>query len=156
MQDQPTQPWQTCAVTNGAGTLTGAVSNVAVNCTTNNYHVSVTVTGLTGANFALQLNGGAPVAVTYDGGYGFADDLASGTNYTVTMASPPDEQACTIANATGQVAGANISNVNITCTSEAFSSIVREFTPALDLAYDPYRASYTCQPTLPPRARSSP
>ena len=58
VQDQPTQPWQTCAVTNGTGMLAGPVSNVAVNCTTNNYHVSFTVTGLTGANFAAQLNGG--------------------------------------------------------------------------------------------------
>ena len=60
VQDQPTQPWQTCAVTNGTGTLTGPVNNVAVNCTTNNYHLSVTVTGLTGANFALQLKAGRP------------------------------------------------------------------------------------------------
>ena len=137
VQDQPTQPWQTCAVTNGTGTLTGPVNNVAVNCTTNNYRLSFTVTGLTGANFALQLNGGAAVPVTLDGAYSFAADLASGTNYTVTIATLPDGQACTIANATGQVAGANITNVGITCTTEAFSSIVRDLVPTLDLAYSP-------------------
>ena len=76
VQDQPTQPWQTCAVTNGTGTLTGPVNNVTVNCTTNNYHLSFTVTGLTGANFALQLNGGAAVPVTQDGAFAFAADLA--------------------------------------------------------------------------------
>jgi hypothetical protein len=139
VRDQPTQPWQTCAVTNGTGTLTGPVNNVAVNCTTNNYHLSFTVTGLTGANFALQLNGGPPVSIIMDGPYGFGADLASGTNYTLTIATQPDEQVCTIANATGQVAGANITNVAITCTTTAFSSIVRDLGPGpmLDLAYSP-------------------
>jgi hypothetical protein len=135
--DQPIQPWQTCAVTNGTGTLTGPVNNVAVNCTTNNYHLSLTVSNLTGANFALQLNGGAALPVAWDGTFGFAEDLASGTNYTVTIATPPDEQDCTITNATGQVAGANITNVGITCSTGAFSSIVRDLAPALDLAYNP-------------------
>jgi hypothetical protein len=135
--DQPTQPWQTCAVTNGTGTLTGPVNNVAVNCTTNNYHLSFTVTDLTGANFALQLNGGAAVPVTQDGAFSFAADLASGTNYTVAIATLPDGQDCTITNAAGQVAGANITNVGITCSTAAFSSIVRTITPTLDLAYSP-------------------
>ncbi len=136
VQDQPTQPWQTCAVANGTGTLTGPVTNVAVNCTTNNYHVGFTVTGLTGANFALRLNGGPAVSVNHDGAFAFAD-LASGTNYTVAIATQPDGQTCAIANATGQVAGAHVSNVGVTCTTEAFSSIVRSFTPLLDLAYSP-------------------
>ena len=136
VRDQPTQPWQTCAVTNGSGTLTGPVSNVAINCTTNNYYVAFTVTGLTGANFAVQLNGGEIVSAILDGPYAFTE-RASGTNYTVTIATLPDEQDCTIANATGQLAGANIINVAITCTNEAFSSIVRTITPMLDLAYSP-------------------
>jgi hypothetical protein len=137
VQDQPTQPWQTCAVTNGTGTLAGPVNDVAVNCTTNNYHLSFTVMGLTGANFALRLNGGAPVAVTQDGPYTFAANLASGTNYTVAIATPPDGQDCTIANATGQVAGTHITNVGINCDTAAFSSIVRSLGPTLDLAYSP-------------------
>ena len=65
VHDQPTQPWQTCAVTNGTGTLTGPVSNVAVNCTTNTYDLIFTVTGLTGANFALKLNGPVSVPVPF-------------------------------------------------------------------------------------------
>ena len=117
VRDQPTQPWQTCAVTNGTGTLTGPVNNVAVNCTTNNYDLSFTVTGLTGANFALRLNGGVAVPITQNGAFGFSADLASGTNYTLAIATQPDEQVCTIANPTGQVAGAHISNISITCST---------------------------------------
>lgn len=137
VRDQPTQPWQTCTVTNGTGTLNGPVNNVAVTCTTNNYRLGGTVTGLTGANFTLRLNGGAATPVFFDGAFGFDADLASGTNYTVTIATLPDGQACTLANATGQVAGASISNVSVICSADAFSSIVRTFTPALDLAYNP-------------------
>ena len=136
VQDQPTQPWQTCAVTNGTGTLTGPVSNVAVDCTTNTYSVIFTVTGLTGANFAVKLNAGAAVPIFLDGPFGFSD-VASGTNYTVSIATQPDEQNCTITNPTGQVAGAHISNIDITCSTGAFSSIIRDFPPALDLAYNP-------------------
>jgi hypothetical protein len=137
--DQPIQPWQTCAVTNGTGTLTGAVNNVAVNCTANNYHLSFSVTGLSGANFALQLNGGAAVPVTQDGFYSFAADLASGTNYTVTIANLPDEQNCTVGGGTGKVANSNITSVGINCTDEAFAFFVRDLAPvpALDLAYGP-------------------
>jgi hypothetical protein len=136
VRDQPTQPWQTCAVTNGTGTLTGPVNNLAVNCTTNNYHLSFTVAGLTGANFALRLNGGAAVPITQNGGFSFFADLASGTDYSVAIETQPDGQACTIANPTGQVAGADITNVTVTCTTEAFSYIVRELM-TLDLAYNP-------------------
>jgi hypothetical protein len=136
VQDQPTQPWQTCAVTNGTGTLTGPVSNVSVNCTTNTYSVIFTVTGLTGANFAVKLNGGVAWPIFLDGSFGFSD-VASGTNYTVSIAKQPDEQNCTITNPTGQVAGAHISNVDISCSTGAFSSIVRDLVPALDLAYSP-------------------
>ena len=137
--DQPQNPWQTCTVTNGTGTLTGPVNNVAVACTTNKYHLSFTVAGLSGANFALQLNGGAaePVPVTSSGAFSFSADLASGTNYTIAITTQPDGQVCTIANPTGQVAGANINNVSITCTTEAFSYIVRDLFLTLDLAYNP-------------------
>jgi DNA-binding beta-propeller fold protein YncE len=134
--DQPTQPWQTCAVTNGTGTLTGPINNVAVNCTTNHYHLFFNVTGLTGANFAVRLNGGAAFRIVEDGAHSFSADLASGTDYNLTIDTLPDGQDCTIANATGQVAGADITHVGITCDNEAFSSIVRNLY-ALDLAYNP-------------------
>jgi hypothetical protein len=58
----------------------------------------------TAPNFASRLNGGTGVAVTQNGAFSFAADLASGTNYTVTMATLPDEQDCTIANETGHFA----------------------------------------------------
>jgi len=48
VQTQPTNPDQTCVVTNGSGTATADVSNVQVACS-NTYTISGTVTGLTGS-----------------------------------------------------------------------------------------------------------
>jgi hypothetical protein len=56
----------------------------------------------------------------------------------------------------GQVAGANITNVSITCTTEAFSSIVRELVPTLDLAYSPASGELYVSTDTPPRARQLP
>ena len=53
--DQPTTPWQTCAVTNGTGMIVDAdVATVAVACTTNSYKIRGTVSGLTGTGLALE------------------------------------------------------------------------------------------------------
>ena len=123
VQDQPRTPWQTCTVTNGSGTLNAAVNNVAIACVTNNYRVGGTVTGLAGARFALQLNGGAAVPVAQDGAFTLPGDVASGTNYTVAVQSQPigPGQDCVVANGVGQVAGADVA-VTVTCTTQAFST----------------------------------
>ena len=128
VQGQPTQPWQTCKVTNGSGTLNAPVSNVVVDCTTNTYHVGGTVTRLVGVKFALQLNGGAAVPIAQDGAFTLPGDVASGTNYTVTAQSQPigPGQLCSVVNGTGQVTSADITNVQVDCVTQPFSSVVRD------------------------------
>ena len=124
-------------MTNGTGTLSGPVNNVAVNCTTNNYLLSYTVDGPHGRRTSrCGSTAGGPCPVTQNGAFAFSAICASGTNYTLAVATQPDQQVCTIANASGQVAGAHISNISITCTTEAFSYIVRDLM-TLDLAYNP-------------------
>jgi len=45
---------QTCAVSNGSGTVAAAnIGNVAVVCSINSYHIDVKVTGLTGTGLVL-------------------------------------------------------------------------------------------------------
>lgn len=135
VRDQPTQPWQTCTVTQGTGTLNAAVNDVAINCTTNTYTVGFTITGLTGANFALTLNGAAAVPIHQNGAFFIPTELPSGTNYTLAVHTQPDDQTCTIDQPAGPVAGANI-NLDINCSGQAFSYIVRDML-TLDLAYNP-------------------
>ena len=53
----PSNPAQTCAVTNGSGTANANVTNVQVSCCTTAYTIG-TVSGLSGSGLVLQNNGG--------------------------------------------------------------------------------------------------
>ena len=104
---QPSNPSQICTVASGSGTVTSApVSSVWITCTTNTYQVGGTVSGLTGTGLTLATAGEPSLTVpagatTFD----FANVLASGTTYGVTVATQPSSpsQTCTIANANGTV-----------------------------------------------------
>jgi hypothetical protein len=124
VQTQPTSPWQTCTPVATATGVVGAsdVTNANVACTTNTYGVNGTVTGLTGTGLAITLNGGAPVPVTGTT-FSFAGvQLASGTPYAVAVQAQPlsPSQTCTVANGTGTVGGADVTDVQITCSANSF------------------------------------
>jgi hypothetical protein len=117
----PTSPVsQTCTVTNGSGTVTNAnVTSVAVSCTTNNFNVGGTVTGVTGAGLVLQNNGGGDLPIP--GNTTFAFQAASGTTYNITVKSAPALQTCAVTNGAGTVGNANITNVLVACTAVTWS-----------------------------------
>ncbi|GEM_PF-896717 len=113
-----TQPGgQTCTVANGSGTIANAnVTNVDVTCgATPTYTIGGHVTGTSGAGLKLRLNGGPEQAIAGDGAYTFPDNLGGGTAYVVVVAASPAGQTCTVANGTGTVANANVTNVDVTC-----------------------------------------
>ena len=112
-----TQPsGQTCSVGNGSGQITGAnVTNVAVTCVSN-YTVGGSVSGLTGSGLVLSLNAGAQTfPVSANGGFTFPTALADGSNYAVTVAAHPSGQTCSVGSGSGQIAGANVTSVAVTC-----------------------------------------
>ncbi|WP_288364025.1 hypothetical protein [uncultured Spongiibacter sp.] len=78
------------------------------------YGVGGTVTGAVNPGLTLENNGGdsLPVAGT---SFEFATELADGASYAVTVAAHPDEQLCSLANASGSVAGADVDNVEVLC-----------------------------------------
>jgi hypothetical protein len=119
---QPTGPSQTCAVSNGSGSIASAnVTNIAVTCATGQFSVGGNVSGLTGTGLVLQNNGGDDVAVTANGGFAFANRLVNGATYNVTVKSQSSGQSCVVRNASGTIAGANISNVEVSCASDQFT-----------------------------------
>ena len=123
IQSQPVNPSQVCTVMNGVGTVgTVNVASVTVSCTTNFYNVGGSVSGLTGSGLVLQTNGSNNVSVSHPGTFVFST-LASGTNYTVTVMTQPSNpsQTCTIANDTGQVTTADVTNVAVTCTTNNYA-----------------------------------
>lgn len=69
----------------------------------------------TGMSLVLQLNGGDDTPVTSNTTFTFSTPVASGSNYAVTVKSEPVSLACPVANSSGSMGGANITNVAVTC-----------------------------------------
>lgn len=117
---------QTCVVANGSGTVASAnISNIAVTCTTNaanTFTVGGTVSGL-GASLSvvLQSTGYTDVTVNLNTTYAFAAK-PTGTTYNISVKTQPTGQTCTVAAASGTIAAANVTNVNVTCTTNAAST----------------------------------
>jgi hypothetical protein len=95
--------WSGGAATDGGGTT---------------YTVGGTVSGLSGT-VVLQDNAGDDLSVTSDGSFTFATALASGAAYNVTVKTDPSGQSCSVANGSGTIASANVTNVAVTCTDSA-------------------------------------
>jgi Lactonase, 7-bladed beta-propeller len=118
---QPNSPYQTCLVTHGDGTVTGAqITGIVVTCidkTTITDTIGGVVTGVVGSGMTLQNNGGDSLAVESSGTFTFATPLASGMAYSVTVLSPPvgPYQDCTVTNGIGMTGGDNVTNVAVSC-----------------------------------------
>jgi len=121
---QPTNPTQTCSVSNGSGTISGAnINNVTVSCVTNSYTVGGNVAGLSGSGLTLQLNGANNLPISAAGGFVFPQAVASGGNYAVTVSAQPSNptQICAVSNGSGTVTNANVTNVSVTCVTNSYT-----------------------------------
>ena len=123
-----TQPaGYTCTVTNASGTIAESnVTNVSVSCTalpTYTVRATVALNGATG--LVLKNNVTSPTVtndptvttpITSSGNYLFTTSIPTGAHYTVSIATQPTSYSCTLGNATGTIAGANVTNVSVSCT----------------------------------------
>lgn len=117
---QPQNPWQTCTVTAGDGTIASAdVSSVKVDCATNPYNVSVAVSGLKGTGLTFQNNGGDDLAVAADGTSTFKTSVLSGAPYDVKVSAQPTSpwQTCSVTNGTGTMKDTDVT-LTATCTTD--------------------------------------
>ena len=124
IQTQPTNPTQTCTVTNGMGTMgTGDVTSVTVNCVSNAYTIGGTVSGLAGTGLILQDNGGDNLSISGNGNFVFPTSIASGHPYAVSVLVQPSgpTQSCAVTSGGGTVASSNITNVTVICTTTKFT-----------------------------------
>ncbi len=112
---QPSNPAQTCTVTNGTGTVSANITSVQVSCGS---IIGGTVSGLSGTGLVLQNNGGDNLSVTANGVFTFATAIASGSTYSVSVKTQPigPAQICVVANGSG-TATANVTNVSVTCAT---------------------------------------
>jgi hypothetical protein len=107
---------QTCTVSNEMGSIGSAnVTSVEVNCAANTYTIGGSVSGLSGAGVVLRNNGGDDLSISGNGLFEFSSALNDGANYSVTVATPPSGQGCSVTNGTGTIAGANVTNVSVAC-----------------------------------------
>jgi environmental stress-induced protein Ves len=87
------------------------------------FTVSGTVAGLDGDGMVLQLNGANDLAVPNNGTFTFSTQLSDAATYSVTVLTQPSgpSQTCTLANSSGTIAAANVTNVTVTCATGAFA-----------------------------------
>ena len=117
---QPTNPSQSCTVGNAAGQVgNGNVTSVTVECTTNTYTVSGSVSGLAGSGLVLQNNGSDDLSILANGPFVFATAVASGATYRVDIASQPGSpaQTCTVTNSAGTVTNGSVVSVTVDCVT---------------------------------------
>ena len=85
------------------------------------YTVGGRLTGLvSGGDVELLLNGSNGQTLTADGDFVFPA-LLDGANYTVSVSAQPASQVCSVANGSGTLAGANVTNVLVTCVDDDYT-----------------------------------
>ena len=120
---QPTNPLQICTVTNGSGTATADVSNVAVNCVLA-YTIGGNVNGVVGTGLILLDTGAEKLTITANGAFVFKNPVPTGFAYTISIFQQPSNPAQTCAITTGTAGGtatANVTNVVVNCQAVTYS-----------------------------------
>jgi hypothetical protein len=89
------------------------------------YSIGGTVEGLVGHGLVLQQNGADDLAIDADGSFTFTTPVADGAGYSVTVSVQPSDpaQTCVIANGSGVIAGADVGDVEVTCTTDPIDDI---------------------------------
>lgn len=126
IKTQPTLPVQTCSVSGGMGVVGfGNINSIIVNCDPLRYTIGGTITGLDGITGLILTNSvdGSTLSVAVaSGAFAFTQTYLDGTTYNVSVSTQPNHpvQNCVTTNGVGTIAGANITNITIACTSIAF------------------------------------
>lgn len=116
---QPSNPAQSCVVTNGSGNANANVTTVQITCTAITYTIGGTITGLSGSGLVLQDNLAGNLTVAAGAtSFTFGTPIPSGGIYGVTVLTEPSNpaQTCGVTNRLG-TANANVTNVQITCAN---------------------------------------
>lgn len=118
VKTQPTG--QLCTVARGAGTLSAAVSDVAIACETlpvAMYTLGGTVSGLaSGSTLVLHTSAGESLPIAADGRFTFATPLPGRADYTVTVQNGPAVQQCAVRNGTGTMPYTLVDTLSVRCT----------------------------------------
>ncbi|PKA22483.1 hypothetical protein CH381_30710, partial [Leptospira sp. mixed culture ATI2-C-A1] len=126
IKTQPTLPTQVCSVSGGMGVVGfGNVTSIMINCDPLKYTIGGTITGLdgiTGLVLTNSVDGSTLNVAVASGTFAFTQTYLDGTTYNVSVTTQPNHpvQNCLTTNGAGAIAGANVTNITIACTSIAF------------------------------------
>ena len=116
VQPSALPPTLTCTVANGSGTVTTNedITKVAVTCVKRN-SLGGTIAGL--ANAGLILANGSDVVRPVAGAqsFTFPTKVGQGFSYGVTVLQQPAPQSCAVTNASGVMANADVTSVQVSC-----------------------------------------
>ncbi|MCL5666257.1 MAG: hypothetical protein M1383_00570 [Patescibacteria group bacterium] len=108
--------------TNAAGTSTPSSASNSVTPALITYTIGGTISGLTGT-LVLQNNGGDNLSTTTNGSFVFATAITNGSAYNASVLTQPSGQTCTITNGSGNVSGANVTNISVSCANNSTYTI---------------------------------
>jgi len=84
------------------------------------FTIGGTVAGIPSGDSVILQMGTQTVTVNQNGSFTFPNAVDSGSSYSVTVATPPPGNSCTVANGTGTVS-ANVTNIAVTCSVSGFT-----------------------------------
>jgi len=89
-------------------------------CATTTFTVGGNVSGLVGSGLVLQNKATDDLAISANGDFTFATALDDGVAYVVTILTQPADpiQVCSVSNGSGNLDGADIVDVTVTCVDE--------------------------------------
>lgn len=101
------------------------------------YTVGGKVVGLQGSGLVLHNTSGKDLDVLASGSFTFPSGLDQGASYSVTVRTQPSNpaQTCSVSNAAGTIAKANVTNVLVSCTQAARFAYVANQTANTISAY---------------------
>jgi hypothetical protein len=120
---QPITPNQTCEFDNASsGILAGENANINVSCTINQYFIGGMTSGfVTGNPVTLKLDAqNLNVATTT---FIFVHPLGDESHYNATIIAEPlsPSQSCTLFNGSGQIAGEDITDLEVHCNTNQYT-----------------------------------
>ena len=96
-------------------------SHSVISAAERTYSLSATISGLNSSGLVLMVNATAVSAAAGVTTQDLADSLPAGASYLVTVQTQPMDETCTVAGGTGMVQSANVANVVVTCSDQAYS-----------------------------------
>ncbi len=106
----------------------GGGGSTSIDVSDSRFSLTATVSGL-GSSKQLQLSNGSEfLTATSNGSIQFQNELTTGSQYSIAIASQPVGQTCTVTNGSGVVSKNNITEISVSCVTNPVATYTVAFT----------------------------